>query len=209
MEKTKLSLDNFLEEEKSASSDLLVIIESDEQNKNNVTISPWNKNGCNCSGKFSIVKSLVESIEKTKDTHYCCGGIHTVVKVNFAKGASIEIGDLLEQMASNSNKPGTNLMHHTSQPFNWSDVNPDIIDNNIPFLEPYGSIRQGFERCRKQQLFEKCSGGFRVYEIFVDILTNKLCGPKVLVADYCNRRFQDRNGQSGSYNYYNSGNDIG
>jgi hypothetical protein len=126
MEKTKLSLDNFLEEEKSASSDLLVIIESDEQNKNNVTISPWNKSGCSCSGKFSIPKNLIESVEKTKDTHYCCGGTHTVVKVNFAKGASIEIGDLLGQLVKN-NKPGSNLMKRTWEaPFDWDNATPTL-----------------------------------------------------------------------------------
>jgi hypothetical protein len=125
MSQSKLSLANFLEEENSNSSAVLAIIELDEQNKDNVTVSPWNKNGCNCNGNFSIAKTLIESVEKTSETHYCCGKTHTIVKINFTKDASIKMDDLLAQMASNNN-----------------------------------------------------------------------------------RRFQDRNGQRGSYHYYHSGNDI-
>ncbi len=207
MSQSKLSLNNFLEEENSNSSAVLVIIELDEQNKDNVTVSLWNKNDCNCNGKFSIAKTLIESVEKTNESHFCCGKTHTVVKINFVKDASIKMDDLLTQMASN-NKVGGNLMHHTSQQFNVNEVKPDIINNNIDFTVPQHSIRPGFETCRKMTFSKKCSnGGFKLYETYIDILTNRQCGPTVLVADHC-IRFQDRNGQRGSYHYYHSGNDI-
>ena len=102
MSQSKLALEIFLKEESSTSSNLLAIIEQDEQNKNNVIISSWNKDSRICSISFSIAKNQIESVEKTKDTYNSFGKMHTIVKVNFKKNVHLTLDDIFKQIRQGS-----------------------------------------------------------------------------------------------------------
>lgn len=173
MSNIKLSVDDFLEEEKIQTADLSAIIEVDEQNSNNVIIALWSNTNCHCSSSLSIAKEHIDAVEKTDKTVFCCGKNHTVVKVFFKKDASINLEDLWKQLAEKENhfhNEGSNL------------IAPSIWDNN------YDTVFLNSNFCKPAEIERRyCPGGsprgtqtgfesYRYVQIYRDIRTGKKCG---------------------------------
>jgi hypothetical protein len=98
MKPESISIDKFLQQEEAKGQDFLAILERDPQNAGHVRITPWTGEGCSCSSGLSVSRKLIASVEPTDNSHNCCGARHTVVKVHFAEGAAIPIGDVFNKL---------------------------------------------------------------------------------------------------------------
>lgn len=97
----KLSLDDFLEKQTSASlTNLKATVEAIKDEPDHVKITPWfSTMGCLCSMAIKVSKSAIASVSLTDDTHSCCGKVLRVVEVEFKEGEKISLDDLFTQLA--------------------------------------------------------------------------------------------------------------
>ncbi|MDF2190179.1 hypothetical protein [Paraflavitalea sp. CAU 1676] len=103
MSNSKISLEDFLRDEAKQAKGFLAVVESLENNDKQVSVSVWEKNACSCHTSIKVPKELIESIERTEHTHFCCGEYHSVLKINFKQGAAISVEEVLSQLATNGN----------------------------------------------------------------------------------------------------------
>lgn len=61
--------------------------------------------GCQCRSAIKVLKTAIEDLTTTDETHACCGKILRVVEVSFKKDASVPVASLIEQMTAAKLEP--------------------------------------------------------------------------------------------------------
>ena len=95
------TVDDILEDQ--SRPQMLVTVDSIPDEPELVKVTPWRDGptgGCNCGSAIKIPKSAIASVERTQMRHLCCGKSFTVVELKCHEGASLEITDVLSQLAS-------------------------------------------------------------------------------------------------------------
>lgn len=109
MSKNTISVDDFLNQSQSESSQFLALVEENKADPSKVKVTPYlSDKKCGCSGSLLINKDAIENLELTDLSHLCCGKNHKVVKINFKEGYTISLEDVFKQYLENSNQPS----HH-------------------------------------------------------------------------------------------------
>src|SRR5262245_47454745 len=91
-----VKLDDFLEQH-SAQAGVHAIIEPGSVS-DAVKVTAWSAStGCSCASALEIPRHIVADVQPTDITHPCCGKLHKVAVLRFAKGSEF-MADVLSQL---------------------------------------------------------------------------------------------------------------
>lgn len=170
---TKISLDEFLNEESKES--FLCTIEPISKDQTKVKLKPYiDKQGCGCDSSLTIPKDLIENISVTDKIHTCCGKNHKVVEVFFKEGANLKIEDVWQatiERGKTKQKPTTNS----------NNLNVPLYQNSYPFISQtrgnartYNAFRPFTDGCGLQSFPSgACTSGCQC----LDLNNNTYCCP--------------------------------
>lgn len=96
-----ISLDELLASQ--AKPTTKAVIEAVPGDDAKIKLTPWSPGvGCSCASSIILPRSTVASVTSTGEKHFCCGKELSVVAVEFATGASLDLNELLQQLAATS-----------------------------------------------------------------------------------------------------------
>lgn len=94
----KLSVEAFLGMQREAGESITAIIEPVANDDSRVKVTPYAPSGgCMCHAALTVLKTAIDSVTVTDESHFCCGERHTVVEVAFADRT---LADVFKQLVA-------------------------------------------------------------------------------------------------------------
>jgi hypothetical protein len=66
-----------------------------DQNKT-IKITPYNRNRCNCDHSLVVDKTNIAWTENTGEQYFCCGKMHSIIKIFFKPDASVPLSEAIK-----------------------------------------------------------------------------------------------------------------